>query len=98
MISVCIALHKQGLINKEIGEKVGLTGAMVGRYMKGHREYKPKIGFKSFTKAKMREIASMGGKRAHELGRAHIFTKAQAKLAGKKGGNVSKRKKYDTIY
>ncbi|MFO0576906.1 MAG: stress-induced protein [Polyangia bacterium] len=35
-----------------------------------------------------RQIASIGGKIAHERGRAHVFTAEEAQLAGRKGGRV----------
>jgi general stress protein YciG len=49
---------------------------------------RPKLrkGFAAMDPAKQRAIASRGGKRAHELGRAHRFTPAEASAAGKKGG------------
>ena len=43
-------------------------------------------GFASMPKAKVKSIASRGGKRAHELGKAHEFTSQEARDAGKKGG------------
>lgn len=43
-----------------------------------------KRGFASMDRAKQREIASMGGKRAHELRTAHRFTPEEARAAGKK--------------
>ena len=54
---------------------------------------KKKKGFALLSKARMREIAGMGGKRAHELGRAHEFTVLEAKEAGKKGGKTRKKDK-----
>lgn len=36
--------------------------------------------------ARHREIASQGGKAAHQLGTAHEFTKETARAAGQKGG------------
>lgn len=39
-----------------------------------------------------REFASRGGKRSHELGRAHKWTSAEAREAGRKGGAISKRR------
>lgn len=33
-----------------------------------------------------RQLAQRGGRRAHELGRAHTFSGDEAKSAGKKGG------------
>lgn len=35
---------------------------------------------------KQRQIASMGGKAAHEKGTAHEFTSEEARAAGRKGG------------
>ena len=43
-------------------------------------------GFASMDKAKQREIASMGGRAAHEKGTAHEFTPDEARAAGRKGG------------
>jgi general stress protein YciG len=37
---------------------------------------------------KQREIASKGGKAAHESGRAHEFTSEEAREAGRKGGKA----------
>lgn len=43
-------------------------------------------GFASMDPARHREIASQGGKAAHQLGTAHEFTKETARAAGQKGG------------
>lgn len=43
-----------------------------------------KRGFAVLSPEKKREIASMGGKAAHEHGRAHRFTSEEARAAGKK--------------
>lgn len=45
-----------------------------------------KHGFASMDPDKQREIASQGGKAAHEKGTAHEFTSEEAKEAGQKGG------------
>jgi hypothetical protein len=45
-------------------------------------------GFASMDAAKQREIASKGGKAAHEQGRAHEFSPDEARAAGKKGGET----------
>ncbi len=37
-------------------------------------------------KEKQRAIASLGGKAAHAMGRAHTYTREEAKIAGRKGG------------
>jgi general stress protein YciG len=36
--------------------------------------------------AKQRQIASQGGRAAHEQGTAHEFSRAEARAAGQKGG------------
>lgn len=46
-------------------------------------------GFASMDKDKQRAIASNGGTKAHALGRAHEWTRAEAKEAGRKGGAAS---------
>jgi general stress protein YciG len=52
-------------------------------------EQKPKHrGFASMDPEKQREIASKGGKAAHEQGRAHEFSSDEARHAGRKGGEV----------
>jgi general stress protein YciG len=48
-------------------------------------------GFASMDTGKQREIASKGGKAAHAQGRAHEFTPDEARVAGRKGGEVVSR-------
>ena len=48
-------------------------------------------GFASMDLGKQREIASKGGKAAHAQGRAHEFTPDEARVAGRKGGEVVSR-------
>ena len=43
-------------------------------------------GFASMDPQRQREIASEGGKAAHEKGTAHEFTSEEARAAGRKGG------------
>lgn len=43
-------------------------------------------GFAAMDEEKQREIASKGGKAAHEKGTAHEFTSEEAREAGRKGG------------
>lgn len=47
---------------------------------------KKKRGFAAMSPDKVREIASKGGKAAHEAGTAHQFTVDEARTAGRKGG------------
>jgi general stress protein YciG len=46
-------------------------------------------GFASMSPEKQKEIASKGGKAAHQKGTAHQFTSEEARAAGRKGGQAS---------
>ncbi|MBO9539755.1 stress-induced protein [bacterium] len=48
-------------------------------------------GFAAMDQAKQREIASKGGKAAHEKGTAHEFSSEEAREAGRKGGEAVSR-------
>jgi uncharacterized protein len=48
-------------------------------------------GFASMDRSKQREIASKGGRVAHEKGAAHEWTSEEAREAGRKGGVASHR-------
>ncbi len=48
-----------------------------------------KRGFASMDPEEQREIASKGGKAAHQKGTAHEFTSEEAREAGRKGGEAS---------
>lgn len=48
-----------------------------------------KRGFASMDPDKQREIASKGGKAAHDKGTAHEFNSEEAREAGRKGGEAS---------
>jgi general stress protein YciG len=45
-------------------------------------------GFASMDEDKQRDIASQGGKAAHESGNAHEFDSNEAREAGRKGGEA----------
>jgi uncharacterized protein len=45
-------------------------------------------GFASMDPQRQREIASQGGRAAHEKGTAHEFTSEEARAAGRKGGQA----------
>ena len=51
---------------------------------------KERRGFASMSPEKQREIASKGGRAAHEKGTAHEWTADEARSAGRKGGQVSR--------
>ena len=54
-----------------------------------------KRGFASMDAAKQREIASKGGRAAHQKGTAHEFTSDEARNAGRKGGeSVSRNREH----
>lgn len=46
-------------------------------------------GFACMTENKQREIASKGGKAAHAKGTAHEWSTEEARMAGRKGGQLS---------
>ena len=48
-------------------------------------------GFEVMDSEKQREIASKGGRAAHEKGTAHEFTSEEAREAGRKGGETVSR-------
>src|SRR5213594_5236115 len=50
-------------------------------------------GFASMDRNKQREIASKGGKAAHQKGTAHEWTSEEAREAGRKGGMASHRRR-----
>jgi general stress protein YciG len=69
--------------SKENGVGATAAGSAVPTPRKGSGR-----GFASMDAAKQREIASKGGKAAHQQGVAHEFTSEEARLAGRKGGEA----------
>lgn len=53
---------------------------------KSHRR-----GFAAMDPKKQREIASKGGRAAHQHGQAHEWTSDEARQAGRKGGATNRR-------
>ena len=53
-------------------------------------ERKERRGFASMSPEKQREIASKGGRAAHQKGTAHEWTSDEARNAGRKGGQISR--------
>jgi uncharacterized protein len=51
---------------------------------------KEQRGFASMDRTKQHEIASKGGRTAHEKGTAHEWTSEEARAAGRKGGLASR--------
>ena len=54
---------------------------------------KKRRGFAAMSPEKQREIASKGGRSAHQKGTAHQFTSDEAREAGTKGGRAAAEKK-----
>lgn len=55
------------------------------------RNGKSNRGFASMSPERQREIASKGGRAAHEKGTAHEWTADEARRAGRKGGETVSR-------
>jgi len=51
---------------------------------------KERRGFASMSPEKQREIASKGGRAAHQKGTAHEWSADEARSAGRKGGQISR--------
>lgn len=65
-----------------------MTDAKDRMMMSGER--KERRGFASMSPEKQREIASKGGRAAHQKGTAHEWTSEEARSAGRKGGQISR--------
>ncbi len=73
------------------GENVARAEAESGSVPRGRSNR----GFASMDRTKQREIASKGGRAAHEKGTAHEFDAGEARAAGRKGGvTVSKNREH----
>ena len=68
-----------------------VTGREEGQVAKEDR------GFASMDRAKQREIASKGGKAAHQKGTAHEWTSEEARDAGRKGGLASHKRRREQM-
>jgi uncharacterized protein len=69
-------------IDDEIREDAGIA------MNESNRAARPNRGFAAMGLEQRREIASKGGKAAHEKGTAHEFTSEEAREAGYKGGQA----------
>ena len=54
---------------------------------------KSRRGFAAMSPERQREIASQGGRAAHQQGVAHEWSADEARAAGKKGGQVSGKRR-----
>ncbi len=67
------------------GKQGGSKGGSKGSGQGGKSER----GFAAMDPNRQREIASAGGKAAHQSGNAHEFNSEEARAAGRKGGQSS---------
>ncbi len=81
------------LANYISGTCVALSGSTGTIEHKGVDVAKEDRGFASMDRARQREIASKGGKAAHQKGTAHEWTSEEARDAGRKGGLASHRRR-----
>jgi len=71
-----------------LSESRAMNDAAKVRNVTGER--KERRGFASMSPEKQREIASKGGRAAHQKGTAHEWTSEEARSAGRKGGQISR--------
>jgi hypothetical protein len=50
-------------------------------------------GFAALSQPERFAMAQRGGRIAHQLGRAHVWTSEEAQAAGRIGGQISRRRK-----
>jgi general stress protein YciG len=50
-------------------------------------------GFASMDKGRQRETSSQGGRKAHQIGKAHQWTTEEASAAGRKSGEARAKRK-----
>ena len=67
-----------------------MTDTAKDRTMNNSEQRKERRGFASMSPEKQREIASKGGRAAHQKGTAHEWTSEEARSAGRKGGQISR--------
>lgn len=56
-------------------------------------QQKSRRGFAAMSPDRQREIASQGGRAAHQQGVAHEWSADEARAAGKKGGQISGKRR-----
>jgi general stress protein YciG len=80
-------LEVQGLMLDAVSRVIGHVPR---RKAVNESRRKERRGFASMSAEKQREIASKGGRAAHQKGTAHEWTSDEARTAGRKGGQVSR--------
>ncbi len=88
---MALPLHLMGSPNTRVRPTAGTPGTGGGHVAKEDR------GFASMDRAKQREIASKGGKAAHQKGTAHEWTSEEARDAGRKGGLASHKRRREQM-
>jgi len=83
--------HPLGGSRRRIGQESSVVLPIEGGIVAKHRR-----GFAVMEPDRQREIASKGGKAAHEKGTAHRWSEQEAKEAGRKGGAASHRNGHRT--
>ena len=78
----------RGGLHGSHSERATMNEVAKGRIVNGER--KERRGFASMSPEKQREIASKGGRAAHQKGTAHEWTSEEARSAGRKGGQISR--------
>lgn len=56
-------------------------------------QQKSRRGFAAMSPERQRQIASLGGRAAHQQGVAHEWSTEEARQAGKKGGQASGKRR-----
>jgi general stress protein YciG len=57
---------------------------------------KARRGFAAMPPEQVRELSRLGGLAAHRAGKAHEFTREEARAAGRKGGMATQAKRRDS--
>ena len=96
--SVALRLHLMGsLAAGMVGHVAVARGPTVNGTAWEDQVAKEDRGFASMDRAKQRDIASKGGKAAHQKGTAHEWTSEEARDAGRKGGLASHKRRREQM-
>ena len=77
-------------VRATIGNSQRETNMNYSEQARNAGERRERRGFASMSPEKQREIASKGGRAAHQKGTAHEWTSEEARSAGRKGGQISR--------
>jgi hypothetical protein len=79
--------HRRGCVEDWFWDLTPQERRVLGRL--GGKARHLRRGLQCVPDEKQRRIASLGGKMAHQLGRAHEFTAEEARAAGRKGARMA---------